>query len=71
MNVKEVREIIKTNNFNVKIMARTNGLIKATSFDLDDLNDLNEVLKNYGYTFKVEFAGTKFERFPLQQTGTN
>ena len=49
-------------------MARTNGLVKATAFDVDDLDFLNYMLqKNYGYTFKIEYAGTKFEKYLLTQ----
>ena len=69
MNVKEIRKIIKNNNFNVEIMARTNGLVKATAFDVDDFANLNEILKGYGYAFQIEYAGTKFERYPLQKVG--
>ena len=50
MNVKEVRKIIKDNNLRVVVKARTNGYVSATSFDVDDLNTLDELLNGYGYT---------------------
>ncbi len=68
MKVNQVRRIIKNYDLNVQVMARTNGLVKATAFDVDDLSFLNYMLqKNYGYTFKIEYAGTKFERYELTQ----
>ena len=64
MNIKEIRQIIKDNNFNVKIEGRTNSIYYATSFDVDDFDALNEILqKNCNQKFKGDFVGTKFERY--------
>jgi len=64
MNIKEIRQIIKDNNFNVKIEGRTNSIYYATSFDVDDFSALNEILqKNCNQKFKGDFVGTKFERY--------
>ena len=71
MNVKEVRKIIKDNNFDVKVTARTNGLVRATAFDTDDFVALNEILKNYGVAFKVYFTGSNFERYSLEPIKAN
>lgn len=69
MNVKELRKIIKNNNLDVKVAARTNGLVKAVAFDCDDLDSLNEILSNYGYQIESFMPGTKFQRFHLEKVG--
>ena len=69
MKIQELRKVIKENNFNVKVMARTNGCIKATAFDVDDLNDLNKIIKERGYIFETFMPGTRFESYPLIKAG--
>lgn len=70
MNATAIRKIIKENNLNVQVKARTNGTVKAIAFDVDDLVTLNAILRNEcGQKFITEFAGTKFEHFPLRKVG--
>ena len=67
MNASQIRRIIKSHNLKVTVKARTNGLVSAVAFDVDDLNFLNYLLKEKGHEFKAEFFGTKFERYPLKR----
>ena len=69
MNVKELRKMIENNNLDVKITARTNGQIRATAFDFDDMYDLNQTLKTFGYKFQVFMPGTQFMRYDLVSVG--
>jgi len=70
MNIKELRAIIKNNNLNVTVKARTNGCISAIAFDVDDLDTLNELLVGFNLEIKNEFQGFKINpRYRLQKVG--
>lgn len=69
MKADLVRTIIKDYKLNVVVKARTNGNVKAVSFDVDDLVFLNYLLKEKGCEFKAQLVGSSNEHYLLVKAG--
>jgi hypothetical protein len=65
MRTNDVRRIIKEYKLNIVVEGRTNGSVKAISFDVDDLSFLNYYLKEKGLGFQAQMVGTKYENYLL------
>jgi hypothetical protein len=53
MKTVEVRKIVKNNNLDVTVKARTNGMVTVSyTGNVNDINTLNQLLNGLGYELK-------------------
>ena len=62
MNAKLARKIVKDNNLDIDIKARTNGDIHIMNYDADDLLALDNLLNGMGFYLNHAYGNILIEK---------